>query len=327
MHWTHIVSFSLLLVAAVTVSPGGTDPRIDRLINDQWKFTRSNPVGASMIRFDDSAWEQVTLPHTWNALDGQDGGNDYYRGTGWYRKVLTIDDSLRSRRVYLRFEAASLVATVFVNGTEVGTHRGGFAAFCFDITAAVKFGEPTIIAVRVNNARNMEVSPLSGDFTVFGGIYRNVHLLFLNPLSITPLDHGSPGVYLTQKRVGEANASVEATAMVQNAGERDRTATIRWSALDAAGKVVVRKDSTFRIGAGSTLALHGMLTIAGPHLWQGRPDPYLYTVRTELTADADLIDRLDQPLGLRRYTVDPERGFFLNGKSYPLHGVTVTRTV
>ncbi len=321
MHWTHIVSFSVLLVVAITMSPGGTDPRIDRLIDDQWKFMRSNPVGASMVRFDDSHWEPVTLPHTWNALDGQDGGNDYYRGTGWYRKVLPIEDSLRSKRVYLRFEAASLVATVFVNGTEVGAHNGGFAAFCFDITSAVKFGEPNLIAVRVNNARNTEVSPLSGDFTVFGGIYRNVHLLFLNPLSITPLDHGSSGVYLRQKHIDPSSAQVEAVVMVRNGEERPGTAKIQWSVMEKGGKVVVRKDSTVTIDAMTTTAVRADLTLASPHLWQGRVDPYLYTVRTELSGDGNLLDRVDQPLGLRRYTVDPERGFFLNGKSYPLHGV------
>ncbi len=321
MHWTHLVVLAVLLIVAIDSTSAGTDPRIDRIINDQWKFTRSDPVGAAAVRFDDARWMPVTLPHTWNALDGQDGGNDYYRGTGWYRKVLTLEETLRSKHVFLRFEAASLVTTVYVNGTEVGTHKGGFAAFCFDITPFAKFGRSNVIAVRVNNARNPDVTPLSGDFTVFGGIYRNVHLLILDPLSVTPLDHASSGIYLTQKAIDHSMAKVEVIAMVRNEDEHVRTATIQWSVLGKAGNVVARRDSTFTIDSLTTSALRGELAIATPHLWQGKTNPYLYTVRTEVIVDGKILDRVDQPLGLRRYTVDPDRGFFLNGTSYPLHGV------
>lgn len=305
----------------MTSGTATADARTDLLINDHWRFMRANPVGAEQLAFDDSRWETVSLPHTWNNFDGEDGGNDYYRGTGWYRKEITLDDSLKSRNVVLKFEAASLVATLYVNGTEVGIHNGGFAAFCFDITPYVKFGGSNILAVKVSNARVPDVTPLSGDFTVFGGIYRNVHLLILDRLCISPLDFGSSGVYLTQKDVSKSAAHVEVSSVVWNAGENPRKATVEWIVFDARGNVAVRQQATTSFAGKSSGSVRGMVSIEHPHLWQGRSDPYLYTVRTEVREDGILRDRVDQPLGIRFFHVDPNNGFFLNGVRYALHGV------
>ncbi len=310
------------MLLGLVMGPVAADAaRIDMLIDDHWTFMRANPPGAEKVGFDDSHWNQVSVPHTWNAFDGEDGGNDYYRGTAWYRKTFRLDDSLKSRSIMVRFEAVSLVATVYVNGSEVGTHRGGFAAFCFDVTPYVKFGEANLIAVKVSNARDRDVTPLSGDFTVFGGIYRHVHLLILPRLSISPLDFGSSGVYLTQRDASTSVAHIDAAAIVRNADDQSRTATVEWKVVDDHGKTVTQQSSTSIIGGKSSGTVRGRLTIENPHLWQGRKDPYLYTVITEVRESGRSYDRVDQPLGIRFYRVDPEKGFFLNGNAYPLHGV------
>ena len=146
-------------------------------INADWKFVKSNPTNASQTSFDDSGWEQIALPHTWNAFDGQDGGNNYYRGIGWYRKLVSIPENHNGKTIYLKIGAANTSSSVYVNGSLVGTHTGGYAAFMFDITNWVVFGQNNVIAIQVDNSASIICPPLSADFTFYGGITRDVELL------------------------------------------------------------------------------------------------------------------------------------------------------
>jgi beta-galactosidase len=139
-----------------------------------WRFAKGDPAGAQAPGFDATAWQLVTVPHTWNAADWQ--SPDYYRGSGWYRRAIDIPASWKGRRVFVRFEAASIATDVFVNGERVGTHAGAFAAFCFEITSAARPGAANVLAVRVTNAPRDDVPPLAGDFNMFGGLYRPVTL-------------------------------------------------------------------------------------------------------------------------------------------------------
>lgn len=294
--------------------------RIDRIIDDHWKFTRENPPGAEAPAYPARHWESISLPHTWNARDGQDGGNDYYRGIGFYRKELRLDDTYRGKSIFLRFEGAATVASVYVNGSLAGTHRGNFGAFCFDVTSLVRFDGPNVIAVRLSNARDTTVAPLRGDFTIFGGIYRSVHLLVLENLSISPLDYASPGVYARQLRVSKDSAEISVTTILRNGGP-DKEAVVRCTILDAAGRVVREERSTQRVVRGSRQEVTLPLILRAPRLWNGAKDPYLYTLAVEILDGGRVCDRLEQPLGLRFYHVDPDRGFFLNGRPYRLYGV------
>jgi beta-galactosidase len=155
-------------------------------IDSHWKFHRgaqSTGEHFSALTYNDSSWERVSLPHTWNAVDGTDGGNDYYRGDGWYRKALTIPEGFRGKAVFLKFEAANKQAEVFVNGKSIYTHTGGYTSFTVNLTNKVKYGQTNLIAVRVNNERD-DAIPLSGDFTFYGGIYRGVKLLVMDKTHI-----------------------------------------------------------------------------------------------------------------------------------------------
>src|SRR5881227_3357764 len=154
-----------------------TDPRIITNLDASWKFLRSDAAGAEANGYDDSAWSSLSLPHTWNALDGQDGGNNYYRGVGWYRRHLTPIASDAGKRLYLKFDGANSVTDLYVNGTLVGEHKGGYAAFGWDITSLLTVGADNVIAVKVNNAADSNLAPLGGDFTQFGGIYRHMNLI------------------------------------------------------------------------------------------------------------------------------------------------------
>ncbi|MDQ2731540.1 MAG: glycoside hydrolase family 2 protein [Armatimonadota bacterium] len=291
-------------------------------LDDGWRFIKEDVPGAEAANFQDNQWQTISLPHTWNNLDGEDGGNNYYRGPGWYRRNLTIDAALAAKSLFLKFDGAATVADVWVNGQVVGEHKGNFGAFCYDITPLVHTGADNVIAVKVNNAYNPDVPPRSGDFTISGGLYRDVHLLALDRLSVTPLDYASPGVFIKQSHVTDEGADLEITTELRNSNPADKNVTVRCTILDRDGKTVQSLRSRMKAGAGVQTNVVQQVTLRHPHLWNGRIDPYLYTVTTEVMDGARKTDEVTQPLGIRYFRVDPNEGFFLNGKHYELHGVT-----
>ena len=191
------------LIAAAAIIAGGmpaalaADGRQTVNLDRGWKFLAGDAAGAKEAGFDDRAWQPVDLPHTWNALDGQDGGDDYRRGAGWYRRHLPLDGSFAGRRLYLQFDGASLAADVYVNGVRLGRHSGGFARFRFDATGVLHPGADNVVAVRVDNGK-LGIPPTAADFTIFGGLYRDVSLLATDPVQVSVMDMGSPGVFVEQ---------------------------------------------------------------------------------------------------------------------------------
>src|SRR5437879_4813362 len=145
--------------------------RLELAFNQPWRFMRQDVAGAEAVSFDDSSWTTVDLPHTWNNLDGQDGGNDYYRGIGWYRKHFTLPAELAGQELFIKFDGAFYRTALYVNGSFVGEHRGGFAAFVWDLTPYLTVGADNLLAVQVSNARDASAIPLSADFTMSGGLY------------------------------------------------------------------------------------------------------------------------------------------------------------
>jgi beta-galactosidase len=308
---------------ARTLRGQSESPRVVVDLNPDWKFIRQDVPGAEQASFDDSGWQSISLPHTWNNLDGEDGGNDYYRGIGWYRRHLNLADhsELAGKSQFIRFDAASIAADVFINGKPAGSHKGMFSAFCFDVTPLMNPGGDNVIAVRVDNARNPDIPPLSADFTFFGGIYRGVRLLGLNPLSISPIDDASPGVYVKQARVSADRADLEVTTKLHNGGTADKVPFITCDLLDDQDQVVKSFTGSVKIPAGGTADSVQTISLDHPRLWDGRKDPYLYHMRVSVDDGGNIVDRVTQPVGIRFFRVDPEQGFFLNGHSYPLHGV------
>ena len=295
--------------------------RSDVLISQDWKFTRENPKSAQSVKYNDVYWTAINLPHTWNNLDGQDGGSDYYRGIGWYRKKLTLESSVKNKMIYLKFDAVSTSAEVYCNGELVGTHKGGFAAFCFNITKFVDFGKENIIAVKVSNVKDSTISPLRGDFTVFGGIYRKVHLLVLDSVSVSPLDYASSGIYIRQKSVTEQQGDIEVTSVIENNTSNSQTIELQYAIVDKEGKVVDRLQRTTQIDSIPRTFIKQSFSIKAPHLWNGKNEPYEYSLEVQVRKSGKEIDAVKQNFGLRYFSVDPDKGFFLNGTHYPLHGI------
>ena len=322
---TLLVAFILLLPAAGALAQRQT---ID--LPDGWRFLKSDAAPDAPVT--GPGWESVTVPHCYNALDGQNGKaadpsvpGGYYRGPTWYQRTLDVPADWKDRRVFIRFGAVFLVADVFLNGEKIGEHRGGFAAFCYELTDKLRFGAPNELRVRVDNARNPDVAPLSADFTMEGGIYRPVQLIVTDKTCITPLDYAGPGVYVTPTNVSADSAEVEIETKLDSSQAVDSAQLAIWATiLDSQGNVVAQTVSRKAPPKGSTKQL---LSLKQPHLWNGIKDPYLYSLRVvlyfaEFAPDlSEPIDTVTVPFGIRTVAVDNDRGFLLNGQPYPVHGV------
>lgn len=306
------LTFSALFAMAVSMQTLAQRENI--LINQDWNFRFSHQVDKNSSR-------RVDLPHTWNAQDALSGKPDYKRGIGNYDKKLFIRSEWKGKRLFLRFEGANCVSNVFINGKQIGEHRGGYGAFIFEITDKVNYGKDNTVLVRVNNGEQLDVMPLVGDFNFYGGIYRDVHLLVTEDICISPLDYASPGVYLFQQHVGEKQAAVLARINLSNGTEHPRQATLRLQVKEG-DKVVYQADKRVTVAPHTSVQPEEMsFTLLNPRLWNGREDPFMYQTVITLVKDGKEIDKVEQPLGLRYYATDADRGFFLNGKHLPLHGV------
>lgn len=267
--------------------------RRTQTLMEQWKFL--GPDGKET---------QVNLPHTWNAFDGQDGGNDYYRGTCHYEKIFAQPEfDRKTEDVYLEFDGVNASAGVSVNGTLLCRHDGGYATFRVNITDVLK--EENRLSVTVDNSVNKKVYPQKADFTFYGGIYREVRMLVVSKEHFD-LDYlGSKGIKITPEAKGkDADVRIETFTNVKDA---EVTVEIK----DRDGVVVAK-------GTGTDLTL----TISDAVRWHGRKNPYLYTADAVLRVNGEVKDEVTSRFGVRTFSVDPAKGFFLNGEHYPLHGVS-----
>ena len=245
----------------------------------------------------------MDLPHTWNARDGQDGGNDYWRGTCIYRTHFAAPQfNTASHQVWIQFDGVNASAHVVLNGSPVCNHDGGYSTFRANITELLR--DENELTVEVDNSKNDRVYPQKADFTFYGGIYRDVSLMVVSKNHFTLDYFGGPGIRITPTVQG-ADASVQVTTWHDGEGE------VSIELLDAAGNTVAT-------GKGPDITL----TIFNAHLWNGVKDPYLYSCKARLVVNGTVEDETTTRFGVRSFKVDPKKGFFLNGKSYPLHGVS-----
>ncbi len=284
------------------------------LLNDDWEFHLAKYVGS------DADVRRVDLPHTWNAQDAFNSDGYYHRGIGEYEKVIAVPDAWRGKRVYLRFEGANAVADVFVNRKHAGRHVGGYGAFNVEVTDYVEYGADNEILVCVNNGETLDVMPLTGDFNHYGGLYRDVYLIVADEVGISMLDNGSSGVRLVQDSVSHERADVRALVELSNGSEQTVDATVRLRLLDG-GKEVLAVEKVVSLAPDADEDCTLPFSLDKPHLWDGRRDPFLYDVEVALLRDGNVVDKVEQHLGLRFYSIDPDKGFFLNGRHLALHGV------
>ncbi len=258
----------------------------------------------AFFRKAEEAFAEVALPHTWNALDGQDGGNDYWRGTGYYK--IDLPDPTPGKRQYIQFEGANHIAEVSCNGTVLGTHKGGFSTFRYELTQTMK-ESGNVLEVAVSNPV-CDVYPQMADFTFYGGIYRDLTLIEVNDAHFDLLKDGTDGVFVTPNPVGKTRLDLFPVC----ADSCTVTVTIRNAEGEKVGSV-----------SGNAKA-HTVLVldVKEPHLWQGVHDPYCYTATAVIEKNGDIQDEVTVTYGYRSFHVDVDTGFYLNGKSMPLRGVS-----
>ena len=265
-------------------------------LNEDWKFYKTKPTK--------SQGEPITLPHTWNAVDGQDGGNDYYRGTCWYVRQLPCPEFKNGERVWLQCKGAAMTAEVYLNGEKLYRHEGGYSAFRVDLTDHLN--ENNVLCISVDNSDNDIVYPQKADFTFYGGLYRDVDLIIV-PAAHFELEYcGTPGIKVTPVVDLDAHiGTVTVEAWVQ--GENADAQTVTFTVADDVQTVPVMDGHA-----------QAVFTITDVHLWDGVDDPYLYNAGAVLSSG----DEISARFGCRKYEIDPAQGFLLNGRSYPLRGVS-----
>ncbi len=278
----------------IDTKEGGAQVRKTVNMNKGWRFT--GPDGPA---------RPVDVPHTWNSVDGQDGGNDYWRGTCVYEKTFPRPELEADERVYLEFRGVNASAKVELNGAEVGTHDGGYSTFRWDVTDFLK--DENALTVHVDNSRNDRVYPQKADFTFYGGIYRDVSLIVVNKFHFDMDRFGGPGIKVTAKPVENYTQG----EVVINTWRNCEEGQVHIAIQDGGGNEVAAADLP-----------NVKLSLPDVHLWDGVKAPYLYTAVATLTVDGRKVDQISARFGVRDFFVDPGQGFFLNGRSYPLHGVS-----
>ena len=272
--------------------------------NTKWAFTKEATEVPSVMP---EKWNWVNIPHCWNAIDGQDGGNDYYRGTCYYANKLEKADLPVADKYYLEIRGANSSADVYVNGKHLAHHDGGYSTWRVNITDALS--DDNLFVITVDNSENDKVYPQMADFTFYGGLYRDVNIICVNESHFDLEYYGGPGIKVTPEII-DKDAKVEVEVYLTDAKIGQ---ILKYAICDAEGNVVAETSST---------DTKVVLDIKDVHLWHGRKDPYLYTAKVELCDGETVLDNISTRFGCRTFKIDPENGFILNGEEYPLRGVS-----
>ena len=310
------------------------DARTIAPLDAGWRFAQAPDLsGVEAPAYDDARWISVDLPHSWNRI-GNDGTersslSNNVQGVGWYRLHFKPPHAAAGSRYFLQFNAVGAVADVWLNGRYLGKHAGAFSRFRFDASSSIKSSDDNVLVVKADNSRpqpgasTQDVIPLSGDFFVFGGIYRNVSLIVTRPVHVDLLDFGGPGLYAHALDIDEAGATVQFSGRVTNDLNKPRRIAVQFAIEDAVGGIVASTSLKSTVAPGS-IAIQARLHVEHPRLWEGVKSPYLYRSVMVIRSDGGtILDRVSQPLGFRAVKFDSDRGFFLNGEHVFLKGVSM----
>lgn len=294
-----------------TVNHPGNIPGRKINWNEGWKFTKEKveiKEGSSVSG--SGSWEDITLPHTWNGKDGQDGGNDYYRGTCYYVKALSKSEVSCGQEVYMEFEGANSSAWLYVNGREAGCHHGGYSAWRVNITEYLE--EENEILVAVDNSPNDFVYPQMADFTFYGGLYRDVSLLCVQSTRFDLDYFGGPAVEVKSVIEGK-DARVDINVWLTGT---EGSEILEYTILDEGEKIAFESSGSDNDNGKASMVIPHV------HLWNGRKDPHLYLLEVVLKRGEEILDQREIRFGCRSFEISPQKGFILNGESYPLRGVS-----
>jgi beta-galactosidase len=322
-HWPRDLCCAILCLCAATWA-WAQDVRVTQPLNSGWSFRQESDRPAH--------WSSVNVPHTWNRI-GNAGtkrsnlSNDV-QGVGWYRLHFTAPPAAAGSRYFLQFDGVGTIADVWLNGIYLGKHSGAFQRFRFDVSSSIKSSGDNLLIVKADNARprpgssTQDVIPLSGDFFMFGGIYREVALIVTRSTHVDMLDFGGPGLYARILDLNTQAATVQVVGKFVNDAVKAQAVSVEFSIEDAAGHTVA-STSLDTTASARPDELQVQLHVDQPRLWRGTQDPYLYRTVMTIRAQAKILDRVSEPLGIRTVKMDPDRGFFLNGEHLFLRGASM----
>ena len=325
--WWALFALLACLLCAGAARAAYVQPLVDRAmvpLNGTWKFTKSNTLtGAGVTAYDDSSWETVTVPHTWNVVASYWNNNRIADASNsWYRTHFTIPAGDAGKQIYVNFEGVFQVADVYVNGQYLGQHRGGYTRFTFDATKAIAYGGDNVLAVMVSNKDCADCLPDQnvGGWKGYGGIYRKVWLIKTNKYQVSTTNYASSGVYVTQSNVGPSSADVSIRTVVRNSDSVGKTFLVKNFVADAAENVVLFLQQWVWVNPNQSVSVTQTGTIPAPRLW-GPTDPYLYNVHANVWVDGFIADSVNERIGFRSYQLTAD-DFIFNGASMKLRGVS-----
>ncbi len=329
-----LVSTLIFTVVLAVISLNATVEaagRVDQPLLSGWRFAFGDAY-TEAVNTDDSNWQQVDLPHTWNRVGGyatKTANDNDRKGNGWYRLNFDAPAVQSSgNRAWLQFDGASVVTDIWLNGIALGRHDGGVSGFRFDVTDAIRPGK-NLLVVRTDNtdpatpgAATAETIPMSGDWFMYGGLYRKVSLITVNAVHIDLADHGGPGVYAQTLSLEKGRARIAVTTKVRNDSSQQALIKLRAELVNDKGVIVATSTQTLTLTAKKTNETQALLSVTHPRLWNGVPDPYLYKLRVSVLSGKAVLDTVEQDFGIRTIRFDPDQGFFLNGQKLVLKGVS-----
>lgn len=311
----------LFTLLAVALSVSAIAQRSVLPFNDGWQF-KKGPFTEDPVLFNktwNDKWTEVKVPHTWNNKDMIGVAAGFYAGESYYKT--TYNHTQNSKRTFIRFEGVGQVAEVYINDVLLGRHRGGYSAFCLEMTPLLKEGDNTIL-VRADNSAREDIIPINHNlFGIYGGIYRPVSIIATDKINITPLDNASTGVYIRQSGVSSNSAEIEVETLVDNGNLHSSNIEVENTIYKQNGEKVTSQRHTVTLPSSGTTSFKQNFVLKKPHLWNGRKDPHLYRVETAIYSDGRKIDNVTSPLGVRSIEVRASDGVYLNGEKYPMYGV------
>jgi beta-galactosidase len=310
-----IIVSSITIVHAKAVETGRTIIPF----NDQWQFKKADyNKSVNLIK---ANWENVSIPHTWNAVDMQTT-KDFYQGDAFYRKSFTPSTDWKDKRVFIRFEGVGSVADIYINDKWIGEHKGAYSAFCFEITHELKLVEENILIVKANNESREDVVPINHNlFGVYGGMYRGVSLIVTHKVCFTNTDYASSGVYVRQQNVSASSADITVTAKLENKWQQTKNLILEFVVYDAKGGIVKTASTPVKVLPQGVQIFQQSFNLKKPHLWDGLDDPHLYKIVASIKENGVVVDKVTVPSGIRKFEIVEGKGFYLNGRPYRLHGV------
>lgn len=327
--------YLLMMVGLLANSIGFAQSRMEKSFNEGWKFYKANnstfftDFENGQKYFENQGqwtkleiWEDITLPHTYNKDDMQKDRN-FFEGKAVYQKTFRPAETDKERRTFLKFEGVGAVAQLFVNGNYIGEHKGGYSMFVFEISNSIEYGKDNSITVVADNKSRKDIIPINHFlFPVYGGIYRPVHLITTNKTNFVVTDQAAPGIFIRQKNVSSKSADIQVEAKLETKEKTIQEVELSIEIKDDQGKTVETQKYPVKISPQGVTYVNETIKMKSPHLWDGIRDPYLYSLTAKITANGKELDAVNQPLGIRHIEMIANKGVFLNGKKYPMYGVT-----